>query len=142
MRHRPRHPDALLRWGMLALMLLIAAPMLLGAGYMTWRSLWFKFGATSTIGQVVEKVGVSGPHLVVQYTDATGEPLRLETAGSDLFRDISVGDRVRVLHDPANAAEARLDHLVELWILPMVLGVFGGVLAASTWFMFWQMGRS
>lgn len=143
MRHRPRlHPDATLRWGMLALMVLITAPMLLGAGYMTWRSVWFKFGAASTLGQVVENVGTSGPHLVVQYTDATGEPLRLETAGSDFYRDISVGDSVRVLHDPANAADARLDHFVELWILPLMLGIFGGVLAASTWFMFWQMGRS
>ena len=127
---------------MLALMLLIAAPMLLGAGYMTWRSLWFKFGATATVGQVVEKVGHSGPHLIVRYTDASGEPLRLETAGSDLYDDIEVGDRVRVLLDPANAADARLDHLVELWILPMVLGFFGGMTALSAWFMFWQIGRT
>lgn len=127
---------------MLALMVLITAPMLLGAGYMTWRSLWFKFGAASTVGQVVEKVGHSGPHLIVQYTDATGEPLRLETAGSDLYDDIEVGDRVRVLLDPANAADARLDHLVELWILPLVLGFFGGVTALSSGFMFWQMGRA
>ena len=76
MRHRLRlHPDATLRWGMLALMVLISAPMLLGAGYMTWRSLWFKFGASSAAGQVVEKVGTSGPHLVVMYTDATGAPV-------------------------------------------------------------------
>ena len=143
MHHRPRlHPDATLRWGMLALMVLISAPMLLGAGYMTWRSLWFKFGASSAAGQVVEKVGTSGPHLVVMYTDATGEPLRLETAGSDFYRDISVGDPVRVLLDPASAADARLDHFVELWILPLVLGIFGGVIAASSWFMFWQLGRT
>ena len=49
---------------------------------------------------------------------------------------------MRVLLDPANAADARLDHLVELWILPMVLGFFGGVTALSSWFMFWQMGRA
>ena len=132
----------MLRWGMLVLMLLITAPMLFGAGYMTWRSLWFKFGAASTMGQVIEKVGTRGPRLVVQYTDATGEPLRLESAGSDFYGDHSVGDRVRVLHDPAQPADARLDHFVELWILPLMLGIFGGVLAASTWFMFWQMGRA
>jgi hypothetical protein len=143
MRHRSRHnPDATVRWGWFALMMLIAAPMLLGATWMTWRSLWFKFGAASTIGTVIEKVGSRGPHLVVQYRDATGEPMRIESAGSDFYQDLSVGDPVRVLHDPANFADARLDHFVELWILPMVLGAFGSVLALSTWFMVWQMGRT
>jgi hypothetical protein len=136
MRHRSRHnPDATVRWGWFALMMLIAAPMLLGATWMTWRSLWFKFGAASTIGMVIEKVGSRGPHLVVQYRDATGEPMRIESAGSDFYQDLSVDD-------PANFADARLDHFVELWILPMVLGAFGSVLALSTWFMVWQMGRT
>jgi hypothetical protein len=146
MLHRPRlHPDATLRWGMLVLMVLITAPMLLGAGYMTWRSLWFKFGASSAaMGQVVEKVGTSGPHLIVHVhrrhrraAAARELPARTSTA------TISVGDPCARAARPGECRR-RAD-----WTTSSNCGScrwcwasFGGVLAASTWFMFWQMGRT
>lgn len=124
MRRRVRQVD-----GWMGLVLLaVALPCLLGAGRMAWRSLELMMNAEHVAGEVVE---VSGdvPRLTVAYTAPGGERRQLRSEGSDLYQGIAVGDTVMVLHDPADPDASRLNLFVEMWLLPLLLGVFGGFFA-------------
>lgn len=104
--------------------LLAALPFLLGAGYMSYRTLWFKLAGERAVGTVV---GITSgtPSLVVEYLTASEELFTTESAGSDLYRDIALRDKLTVFYDPRNPSDARLDLFVENWVLPLVVGFFG-----------------
>ncbi len=106
--------------------LAISLPILLGAGYMTYRSLWFKYGAEPAQGRIVAvRSGV--PQLKVAYRTASGEKRELISAGSDLYKNYRVGDAVTVHYDAGRPEAARLDLFVDMWMFPVVLGVFGSL---------------
>ncbi len=124
---RPQRGDSL----MIVIVLMIAVPCLLGAAWLSYRSLWFMFAAERASGEIVE---ISGdvPRLHVEFHTEGGDyPRRIESAGSDLYRNFMVGDRVQVYYDPAQPADARLALFVEMWLFPLLAGGFGG---------FWLLG--
>jgi hypothetical protein len=110
---------------LLIVFLAVSLPFLLGAGYMSYRSLWFTFGAEHSQGRVVAiRSGV--PQLRVEYRTASGQQRTIESAGSDLYKNYRVGDAVTVHYDREQPSTVRLDLFVEMWLFPTLLGVFGG----------------
>ena len=110
---------------MVAVLLMVSVPFLLGAGYMLYRSLGFVFGTERAAGQIVEISGGT-PELTVEYTTASGQVRKVRSFGSDLYANYAVGDPVGVYYNADQPADARLDLFAELWMLPMILGLFGG----------------
>lgn len=119
---------------MVVVLLLVSLPFLLGAGYMLYRSIGFVLFADRAEGRIVE-IGAGTPELTVEYTTSSGQVRRVRSAGSDLYANYAVGDRVRVFYDAEQPADARLDLFVEQWMLPLILGVFGGFFFVPVLFM-------
>ena len=65
---------------------------------------------------------------IVEFTSATGQPLRIEGSVRTNPPGYAVGDRVRVLYDPADPARARLGSFVELSFPALLLGAVGALL--------------
>ncbi len=110
------------RTGLMSLTLVLLL-FLVPAAVTTYKSLWFTFAAAQTQGVVVDIPADSLPSLVVEYRVGSGKPLRANTDGSDAYSGYKLGDAVRVLYDPAEPEDARLDLFLELWLGPIVLGV-------------------
>lgn len=115
-------------WVMPGVLLLFGMPLVLLALWMAGSELLFRMGADRTQGVVVERKG-DVPQLTVEYRGATGASHRLESAGSDLYKDVEVGHAVGVFVSRANPAEARLAFFTDAWMLPLILGVFGSFFA-------------
>lgn len=109
---------------MVAVFLLVSLPCLLGAGYMLLRSFGYVLGAERAQGHIVEISGDT-PTLTVEYRTASGQTRRVRSFGSDLYANYAAGDAVGVYYLPQQPAAARLDLFAELWMLPMILGLFG-----------------
>lgn len=105
----------------------IALPFILGASYMTYRSLWFQFAAIRAEGTVVD-ISDGTPTLTVEYSTGMGTTLTTTSAGSDLYQGIARGDRLAVFFDPKNPADARIDLFIENWLLPIVTLFPGAIL--------------
>jgi hypothetical protein len=99
-----------------------ALPFVLGALYSVGRTLWFQLLAERAAGTVVELSG-QPPSLVVEYPTRDGRRLLTESAGSDLYIDVPVGRRITVYYDRAEPSDARVDHFVEHWVVPLFLGI-------------------
>ena len=64
---------------------------------------------------------------VVEFTDQQGKPHKFQSnTGSNPSRYF-VGDKVPVLYDPARPGSAGIDHWLDLYLGPMVLGILGTV---------------
>jgi hypothetical protein len=113
-------------WIAVVILTLAALPFLWGTAYMSYRSLWFHYGAARTEGTVV---GVTSgtPTLTVEFRTASGETRRTESGGSDLYKGIAKGDRLTVFYDPQRPGDARLDLWVENWLLPLITAVPGAI---------------
>jgi hypothetical protein len=97
---------------------------------MSYRSLWFQYGAARTEGTIVE-VSEGTPSLTVEYRPADDDPRRIESGGSDYYRGYARGDKLTVFYDPQDPADARIDLWLEHWILPILVLVPGaGILLA------------
>jgi hypothetical protein len=121
-------------WRVPGLVLLIfSVPCLLGAIYMVGRSLWFIGLADEARGRVVEVSGGT-PALSVEYRTHAGQTRVVRTAGSDLYANYVVGDALTVYYDADEPSDARADLFVEMWLLPIVLGVMGLFLFVPTFF--------
>jgi hypothetical protein len=116
-----------INWLAVVILTLAALPFLWGTAYMSYRSLWFHYGAARAEGTVV---GVTGrtPTLTVEFKTAGGEMRRTESGGSDLYKGIAKGDRLTVFYDPQRPGDARLDLWVENWLLPLVTAVPGSII--------------
>ena len=126
---------------MIAVLLAVSLPCLLGAAYMSYRSLWFQYAAEQAQGQIIAKTD-DVPELTVEYRTASGQMRQVQSAGSDLYDNFVVGDRVTVYYDAQQPADVRLDLFVEMWLLPMLLGIFGGFFFLPVLFMTaGQLGR-
>ncbi|WP_028079341.1 DUF3592 domain-containing protein [Solimonas soli] len=117
-----------------SLLLAVSLPPLLIALWLATNVLRQQFFGARAPGEVVE---ISGdvPTLIVEFDAGGGERRRVESAGSDLYRHYAVGDRVTVLFDPQKPQDATLDLFVETWLLPALLGGFGGFFALPLLFM-------
>lgn len=119
---------------MLAVLLAISVPLLLLAAFMAWRSVSYLWFADVTQGKVVEIKG-DAPSLVIEFV-ANGKVRQFESAGSDLNRGWQVGDTLRVFYRQDRPADVRPDLFVDMWILPIVCGVFGGFFFLPVIFLF------
>jgi len=112
------------------LMTLVALPFLLGAAYMTYRSLWFQHAAARAEGTIVA-VSSGTPTLTVEFRATAGETKRIESAGSDLYKDYATGDTLTVFYDPQRPADARLDLWIENWLLPLITVCPGAIIVLA-----------
>jgi len=98
---------------------LFAVPALLA----TWNGAYYTWFAARATGTVVERQGGQTrkqlPSFVAAYTPVgapAGTRLTIQSDGTEAYRGMAIGDRVTVLHDPADPARARLDFFWEVWI--------------------------
>lgn len=117
-------------WATTITMTLVALPFLLGALYMTYRSLWFQYAAARADGTIVE-ISDGTPTLTVEFRTTAGETKRTESAGSDLYKDYATGDKLTVFYDPQRPADARLDLWIENWLLPILTLVPGAIIVLA-----------
>jgi hypothetical protein len=87
---------------------------------------------------VVEITSGGAPSLVVEYLARDEQLFTTKSAGSDLYRDLSLRDRITVYYDPGNPSDARLDLFVENWVLPLATGFPGIVLLLAAFFARFQ----
>ena len=132
MRFRPGVHTDMLAPGLVALA--VALPCLLGAGYLLSRSIGFVTTAEAAQGRIVDITGDT-PTLVVKYRTGRGQERTVKTAGSDLYKNFRVGDRVSVRYDADSPADARVNLFVDMWLLPLFLGVFGLAFGVPSVFM-------
>lgn len=120
--------------GMSGLLLAIALPCLLAAGWLLGLALWDRSFAQQAVGRVVE---ISGevPALTVEFDAGEATMRRVVSAGSDLHGNYAVGDRIHVWFDPQRPQAARLDLFIDNWLFPLMLGVFGGFFALPLLFV-------
>mgnify|MGYP001611037284 CR=1 FL=1 len=119
---------------MIAVLLAVSLPCLLGAAYTSYRSLWFQYVAEQAQGRIIAKTD-DVPQLTVEYRTAGGQTRQVQSAGSDLYENYMVGDRVAVYYDAQQPADVRLGLFVEMWLFPTLLSVFGGFFFLPVVFM-------
>jgi Protein of unknown function (DUF3592) len=114
-------------WAAAITLTLAALPFLWGAGYMTYRSLWFQHGAARAEGTVVE-ISEGTPSLTLEYRTTGGNVRRIESGGSDYYKGYARGDKLTVFYDAQNPADARIDLWLEHWVLPILVVIPGAVI--------------
>ena len=65
---------------------------------------------------------------IVEFTDATGQPWRVETDVGTSPPAFERQQAVNVLYDPRNPREAQIDTFGERWLMPLLMLVGGTVL--------------
>jgi hypothetical protein len=116
-------------------MMLVFLLLLAGTCYLGYQSLWFRFAAAETQGEVVEIRG-SPPVLVVEYIGVAERTLRTTSDPSGNNVGVAVGAYVRVFYDPEDPNRVRLDLFDEMWFSLIALGgltLFVGLLAGAVW---------
>jgi hypothetical protein len=140
------------------IILMLGGILFLGVGVKGLVDSWrFTANASGANGVVVEVVGVvervqrgSGDHTyyenvtffhpVVQFVTAREQVVRFQASeGHEKRSTYQVGDTVRIVYDPANPRDARLDTWFSRWgdpLIPVALGLFMVVLGAVIYFFF------
>ncbi|HYF64725.1 MAG TPA: DUF3592 domain-containing protein [Herpetosiphonaceae bacterium] len=77
---------------------------------------------------------------VVEY--AVGDDIYTVTSSvSSSPPAFAVGEKVTVLYDPADPADGTIESFLELWFVPMLLGILGavdGVVMLVLWALVWR----
>jgi hypothetical protein len=124
--------------------LLVSAFGLLALGGSCYnRTVQFKKTAVEVQGAVIElKEGSSSDHShpvyypIIRYADTAGQEHTLYSGTGSFPPAYAVGDRVSVLCDPANPNEAKVNSFSDLWLLPLILGIFGALDLLAGLFLF------
>ena len=66
----------------------------------------------------------------VRFNTENGQPYEFTGRGSSSRTTFDVGKEVRILYDPADPHQARIDSFSQLWFAPLILGGIGLVLTA------------
>ena len=74
---------------------------------------------------------------VVEFTTADGRTLQFTGSTSSNPPSWSRGDTAKVLYQPANPEQARLDSFMETWFGPLILGFFALVVLLVGYALFW-----
>lgn len=122
-------------WVAIWILLAVSLPFLLGGLYLTWRSASLISTGERAQGQVIDVSGDT-PTLTVSYRTADGQVREVRSAGSDLYGNYQTGDAVAVYYDPAQPRRATLDLFVEMWLIPLIMTVFGVIFACPLFFFF------
>lgn len=78
------------------------------------------------------------PPLTIAWRGTDGAERRIVTGGSDLYAELVPGSAVTVLVRGEGPDDARMDHFLEIWLLPTI----GWVLCAVVGIPMWIAGRS
>ncbi len=65
---------------------------------------------------------------IVEHQTVQG-PVRFTSPGASSPPSYAVGDRVALLVDPADPANAQIDSFMERWFVPLIFGVLGVIFA-------------
>lgn len=115
------------------------------SGYLAASTYHFIARAVEVPGVVIQMVPrgqKTAP--VVEYADSHGKLRKLESPQASSPPSYFRGERVKVLYDPADAANARIKTFAQLWGVPLVLFVLGlafGGIAAAWWVLFHRRRR-
>lgn len=102
---------------------ILGAALLVGAIVASLGVRRFVDGAVASPGQVT-RLNAGGSHPEIAFVARNGERVSFSQGG--WITGYKVGDRVRVLHDPAAPRRgATVDALGTLWAWPIALAVFG-----------------
>lgn len=109
--------------------------MLAGAGAFALRARAFVARAATAEGTVVDLVGgASGNstawYPVIAFETADRRSVRFRSAAGTNPPAYAPGEPVRVLYDPANPKDARIDSKFMIWGAPSGLGAFGVIFAS------------
>lgn len=96
-------------------------------------------GTTRTDGTVVGDYDFD--HKVVDFRAADGKTYSTNTSTRSVFHTYWNGDRVEVAYDPDNPADARVADFHHLYIGPLLVGGFGGLIAVPGLFAFFASRR-
>jgi hypothetical protein len=69
------------------------------------------------------------PH--VRFVTAKGEPVEFTSSVGSNPAGFDIGEHVTILYDPSDPQGARIDSFVQLWFVPIMVGVFGLVFATA-----------
>lgn len=129
--------------------------LLIGGGLLSWGVFWFvqtamflgrsvpatglvvrteRSSSVSYQGQSRHAVVSSVNSPVLEFRDASGEIHRFQALGSTQ-QTFQVGARVPVLYDPIRPERASINSFDSLWMRPILLIGFGGVIAGLILFM-------
>jgi hypothetical protein len=98
------------------------------------RAAHFKKTAVKALGTVIElkedSSGGAQSHTVyypiIRFVDKAGQEHTLYSSSGSYPPAYEVGEHVSVLYDPANPKEAKVNTFSDLWLWPLILGIFGG----------------
>ena len=127
-------------WTAVITLTLAALPFLWGAAYMSYRSLWFQYGAARSAGTVVE-TDADGS-LTVEYLTGEEKLLSTKSGASDYYRGYAPGDKLTVFYDPQNPADARIDLWLEHWIRPLLVAIPGVLIMLTMLLIVSQLNKS
>jgi hypothetical protein len=69
------------------------------------------------------------PH--VRFVTAKGEPVEFTSSVGSNPAGFDIGEHVTILYDPSDPQGARIDSFVQLWLVPIIVGVFGLVFTTA-----------
>jgi len=84
--------------------------------------------AQATITKMEEREGSSHDtafYPVFTFKDSTGQEQEVYSSSGQYPPAYKVGDKVTVLYQPDDSKHAKIDSFWDLWIWPLLLGVFG-----------------
>lgn len=84
--------------------------------------------AQATISKVIEREGSdhdSTFYPVFVFEDSRGQAQEIYSSSGQYPPAYRVGDKVEVLYQPDDPKHAKINGFLELWIWPVMLGIFG-----------------
>lgn len=117
----------------------IGVLMLAIAGYLSYRVHSFTSTAQVATGEVVSlDQNRDGAKPIVRFTDRQGREVEFQSSVRSKPPSHELGERVQVLYDPAEPAEAELDGFISLWLGPLIVGGLGTAFFAigAGWLLF------
>ena len=115
--------------GARAVWLLALLPLLLPTLWGSFNAARWALASDRVEARVVEQGRGRGPALTIAWRDEGGAERRLVTGGSDVYAKFTPGSTVTVLVRGPAPEDARFDHFLELWLLPVIGWVLCAIVA-------------
>ena len=73
-----------------------------------------------------------------EFKTPDGESWSVLSSTSSMPAGFRVGDEVRVVYDPSDPNDAKIDAVMQLWFMPILVGIVG-IVALGVW-LIWLVG--